>query len=462
MKWVKYMTLTSINPANGTILKEFEEWNQTQIEVQIKKTQKTFTDWKPISYSDKSSLLKKLSKILRDDIKRLSTLISMEMGKPILQSEYEIKKCALLCEYYATYGKQFLENENIESKDSSYVQFLPLGLVLIIMPWNFPFWQVFRCAVPSLVAGNVVLLKHASNVPQCGYAIQDIFLKSGFQENVFSYLPISSKVASKVITDDRIAAISFTGSTSAGSHIASLAGKHIKKIVLELGGSDPFIVLDDVDLNETVKQAVKARIINNGQSCIAAKRFIVQNGIFNEFQELFKKEIEGLIIDDPINRKTDIGPLATEEMLNNLDKQVHKSVKQGAKLISGGTRLNDRCGFFYQPSVLTCVSKEMPIMKEETFGPVAPLIEVKNEKEALEVANDSCYGLGASIWTRDITKAKSMAKQLQAGNVFINDIVKSYPSLPFGGIKQSGFGRELSHYGIKEFVNIQSVCIKKH
>ena len=456
------MTLTSINPANGTILKEFEEWNQTQIEVQIKKTQKTFTDWKPISYSDKSSLLKKLSKILRDDIKRLSTLISMEMGKPILQSEYEIKKCALLCEYYATYGKQFLENENIESKDSSYVQFLPLGLVLIIMPWNFPFWQVFRCAVPSLVAGNVVLLKHASNVPQCGYAIQDIFLKSGFQENVFSYLPISSKVASKVITDDRIAAISFTGSTSAGSHIASLAGKHIKKIVLELGGSDPFIVLDDVDLNETVKQAVKARIINNGQSCIAAKRFIVQNGIFNEFQELFKKEIEGLIIDDPINRKTDIGPLATEEMLNNLDKQVHKSVKQGAKLISGGTRLNDRCGFFYQPSVLTCVSKEMPIMKEETFGPVAPLIEVKNEKEALEVANDSCYGLGASIWTRDITKAKSMAKQLQAGNVFINDIVKSYPSLPFGGIKQSGFGRELSHYGIKEFVNIQSVCIKKH
>lgn len=456
------MTLTSINPANGTILKEFEEWNQTQIEVQIKKTQKTFTDWKPISYSDKSSLLKKLSKILRDDIKRLSTLISMEMGKPILQSEYEIKKCALLCEYYATYGKQFLENENIESKDSSYVQFLPLGLVLIIMPWNFPFWQVFRCAVPSLVAGNVVLLKHASNVPQCGYAIQDIFLKSGFQENVFSYLPISSKVASKVITDDRIAAISFTGSTSAGSHIASLAGKHIKKIVLELGGSDPFIVLDDVDLNETVKQAVKARIINNGQSCIAAKRFIVQNGIFNEFQELFKKEIEGLIIDDPINRKTDIGPLATEEMLNNLDKQVHKSVKQGAKLISGGTRLNDRCGFFYQPSVLTCVSKEMPIMKEETFGPVAPLIEVKNEKEALEVANDSCYGLGASIWTRDITKAKSMAKQLQAGNVFINDIVKSYPRLPFGGIKQSGFGRELSHYGIKEFVNIQSVCIKKH
>ncbi|MDG6217960.1 MAG: NAD-dependent succinate-semialdehyde dehydrogenase [Candidatus Thermoplasmatota archaeon] len=457
------MTLTSINPTNGTILKEFEEWDQTQIEIQIKKTQKSFTNWKGTSHSDKSDLLKKVSRILREDIKRLSTLISMEMGKPILQSEYEIEKCARLCEYYATYGKQFLKNENIESKEySSYIQFLPLGIVLIIMPWNFPFWQVFRCAVPSLVAGNVVLLKHASNVPQCGYAIEDIFLKAGFQENVFSFLPISSKLASNVITDDRIAALSFTGSTSAGSHIASLAGKHIKKIVLELGGSDPFIVLDDVDLNETVKQAVKARIINNGQSCIAAKRFIVQHGIFHEFQELFKEEIERLIIDDPLNKSTDIGPLATEEMLNNVDKQVHTSVKQGAKLISGVTRLHDRCGFFYQPTVLTCVSKEMPIMKEETFGPVAPLIKVKNEKEALEIANDSCYGLGASIWTNNITKAKSIAKQVQAGNVFINDIVKSDPSLPFGGIKQSGFGRELSHYGIKEFVNIQSVCIRKH
>lgn len=457
------MTLTSINPTNGTILKEFEEWDQTQIEIQIKKTQKSFTNWKGTSHSDKSDLLKKVSRILREDIKRLSTLISMEMGKPILQSEYEIEKCARLCEYYATYGNQFLENETIESKEhSSYIQFLPLGIVLIIMPWNFPFWQVFRCAVPSLVAGNVVLLKHASNVPQCGYAIEDIFLKAGFQENIFSFLPISSKIASKIITDDRIAALSFTGSTSAGSHIASLAGKHIKKIVLELGGSDPFIVLDDVDLNETVKQAVKARIINNGQSCIAAKRFIVQNGIFHEFQELFKEEIERLIIDDPLNKSTDIGPLATEEMLNNVDKQVHTSVKQGAKLISGGTRLHDRCGFFYQPTVLTSVSKEMPVMKEETFGPVAPLIKVKNEKEALEIANDSCYGLGASIWTNNITKAKSIAKQVQAGNVFINDIVKSNPSLPFGGIKQSGFGRELSHYGIKEFVNIQSVCIWKH
>lgn len=456
------MTLTSINPTTGTILKEYEEWDQTQIEIQIKKTQKSFTTWKGTSHSDKSTLLKKLSRILREDIKRLSTLISMEMGKPIVQSEYEIEKCAHLCEYYARYGNQFLENETIESKEhSSYVQFLPLGIVFIIMPWNFPFWQVFRCAVPSLVAGNVVLLKHASNVPQCGYAIEDIFLKAGFQENVFSFLPIGSKLASKVIADHRIAALSFTGSTSAGSQIAALAGTHIKKIVLELGGSDPFIVLDDVDLNETVKQAVKARIINNGQSCIAAKRFIVQKGIFHEFQELFKEEIERLIIDDPLKRATDIGPLATEEMLNNVDKQVLKSVKQGARIISGGTRLIDRCGFFYKPSVLTNVSKEMPIIKEETFGPIAPLIMVKNEKEALEVANDSCYGLGASIWTKDINIAKSMATQVQSGNVFINDMVKSDPSLPFGGIKQSGFGRELSHYGIKEFVNIQSVCIKK-
>jgi succinate-semialdehyde dehydrogenase / glutarate-semialdehyde dehydrogenase len=457
------MTLKSVDPSNNVVLKEFKEWNKTQIHTQIKKTQKTFTNWKSISYSDKSNLLKEVSKILRDNIKDFSTLISIEMGKPISQSEYEVEKCSQVCEYYARYGKKFLENENIETKENtSYVQFLPLGIVLIIMPWNFPFWQVFRCAIPSLMAGNVVLLKHASNVPQCGYAIEDIFLKAGFQENVFSYLPISSKKASEVITDDRIAAISFTGSTSAGSEIAELAGKNIKKIVLELGGSDPFIILDDADLDKTVKQAVKARIINNGQSCIAAKRFIVQKRIFNDFQDLFKEEIEKLVIDDPLKRSTEIGPLATEEMMNNLDRQVKKSMKQGAKLISGGKRLNERPGFFYQPSILTNVSKEMPIIKEETFGPVAPLIMIKNEKEALKVANDSRYGLGASIWTKDINKAKSMAKQLQAGNVFINDIVKSDPRLPFGGIKQSGFGRELSHYGIKEFVNIQNVCIRKH
>lgn len=457
------MTLKSINPKNGLILKDFEEWNQSQIHGQIKENEKTFAVWKSSDLSHRSHLLKKISKILRDNIKDFSTLISTEMGKPISQSEYEIKKCSQLCDYYASYGAQFLENEVIVTKDNTcHVQFLPLGIILSIMPWNFPFWQVFRCAIPALMAGNVVLLKHASNVPQCGYAIEKIFLKAGFEKNVFSYLPISSKKLKAVITDHRIAAISLTGSTSAGSYTAELAGKYIKKIVLELGGSDPFIIMDDVDLDKTVNQAVKARMINNGQSCIAAKRFIVHKRIFNNFQDLFKEQIERLKVGDPLERSTEIGPLASEEIINKLESQVKRSIKQGADIITGGKRFNDHPGFFYQPTIITHVSKDMPIMNEETFGPVAPIIMFENEKKALEIANDSRYGLGASIWTKNIEKAEVLTKDLQAGNVYINDIVKSDLNLPFGGIKQSGFGRELSHYGIKEFVNIQTVCIKKH
>ncbi len=455
------MVLKSINPSNKEILKEFREDSQKEIEDKIKKSTRAFDNWKNITFKKKRFLLKNVGKILRKNKSKYAKIMTIEMGKPISQSEAEVEKCVWLCDFYAENGSKFLEKEIIETDaESSYIQYTPLGVILGIMPWNFPFWQIFRFAVPTLLAGNTVLLKHSSNVPQCSLAIEDIFKKAGFNKYEFQNLLICSKNISNIIEDDRIKAVSLTGSTEAGMKTAEKAGKNIKKTVLELGGSDPFIVFDDADLNYTVDMAVKARMLNNGQSCIAAKRFIVFDSIFDKFQKLLTEKISELKVGDPLDKNVDIGPLATKDGLDQINRQVLKSVEMGAKVLVGGKK-PDMSGFFYLPTVITNIKKEMPVYNEETFGPVATIIKVKDEKETVKIANDTCYGLGASVWTKDFKKAERLSKYIEAGNVFVNEIVKSDPRLPFGGVKKSGFGRELSYYGIKEFVNIQTVYIKK-
>lgn len=455
------MVLTSINPFNEKILKEFNEDNQKELEEKLKKSILSFHNWKNSSIEKKSTLLKNIASILSENKNKYANLMTLEMGKPIAQAVSEVEKCRWVCDFYAENAKSFLEKEIIQTDaDSSFVQYNPLGVILGIMPWNFPFWQVFRWAVPSLIAGNTVLLKHASNVPQCALALENIFKKAGFEENEFQNLLIRSNSISSIIEDNRIAAVSLTGSTQAGMKTAEKTGKTLKKTVLELGGSDPFIVFDDADLKCTVDRAVKARMINTGQSCIAAKRFIVLDGIFDSFQELLTEKISSLQVGNPLDNTADIGPLATKDGVDQIDRQVKRSVEMGAHVLVGGGK-PDMPGFFYLPTVITNVKKEMPVFNEETFGPVAAVIKVEDEKEALNVANDTCYGLGASIWTGDVEKAAMLSRDIEAGNVFINDIVKSDPRLPFGGIKKSGFGRELSSYGIREFVNMQTVYIKK-
>jgi len=454
--------LKSIDPSNGNLLKEFKELNKKNIDIQIDKSFSEYLSWKNSIFSDRSKLIRKVAKILRDNKKEYSQLMTSEMGKPISQSELEIDKCIQVCEYYSENGGEILKNKRIETDATdSYINFSPLGVILGVMPWNFPFWQVFRFAIPCLMAGNVVLLKHSSNVPQCAIEIEKIFIKAGFPKDAFKSLLIGSRFVNYILKNDKISAVSLTGSSYAGSKVAGLAGSYIKKAVLELGGSDPFIVLNDANLDYTIKEAVKARVINNGQSCIAAKRFIIEESIYDEFKNKFTKNIEKLKLGNPLDRSTDIGPLATKEIVDILEDQVNKSIKKGAIIETGGRKSDNTTGFYYMPTVLSNVKKGMPVYDEETFGPVATLIKVKDEKEAIKTANDTSYGLGASIWTMNTKKGEEISEQIEAGNVFINEIVKSDTRLPFGGIKKSGFGRELSQYGIKEFVNIKTIYVKE-
>lgn len=404
--------------------------------------------------------MKNAAVILRKNSDQYAGLMTEEMGKPITQAKAEVEKCAWCCEFYADNAEKFLEDEIVQTDASkSYIRFEPLGVILAVMPWNFPFWQVFRFAAPTLMAGNTAVLKHASNVSGCALAIEKIFEEAGFPKNVFRTLLVPSKNIESIIGNPNIAAVTITGSSSAGKSVASLSGKYLKKCVLELGGSDPFIVLDDVDVESCAVTAAGARIINTGQSCIAAKRFIVLEKIADQFEAAMVKKMESMVIGDPMDSKTEVGPMAREDLLLNLDKQVQDSIKKGAKLLIGGKRLN-REGYFYAPTILSNVTKGMPAYDEEIFGPVASIIRVKDVEEAITVANDTIYGLGASVWTKDQKKGEEIAKQIQAGAVFVNGIVKSDPRLPFGGIKQSGFGRELGTYGIKEFVNVQAVWTK--
>ena len=385
--------------------------------------------------------------------------MALEMGKPVAQGEAEVDKCAWVCEYYADHAEAFLAEQPRETDASrSYVRFDPLGPVLAVMPWNFPFWQVFRFAAPALMAGNAGVLKHASNVPRCALAIEEIFREAGFPRGLFATALVGSSAVAALIADPRIVAVTLTGSDSAGSKIAEQAGRVLKKTVLELGGSDPFIVLADADLAAAARTAADARLVNSGQSCIAAKRFIVVEAVADQFLERFLAELRSRRMGDPLARETQVGPQARGDLRDSLHKQVEESVKRGAKLLLGG-EIPAGKGAFYPPTLLTAVDKGMPAFDEETFGPVAAVIRAKDEADAVRLANDSAFGLGASLWTRDRARAERMAKQIEAGAVFVNALVKSDPRLPFGGIKRSGYGRELSEYGIREFVNIKSVWI---
>lgn len=454
------MPIQTINPATGKIEKTYVEFSKEEIKKSIHDTYESYLKWKGTDIKERSRLMKNAASVLRSKRNEYAFIITTEMGKPIKQSIAEVEKCAWVCEYFAENTERMLAKEIIETDASeSYVEFSPLGVILAVMPWNFPFWQVFRFAAPSLMAGDAGLLKHASNVPMCALAIEQIFLNAGFPKNVFKTLLIGSEPVKDVIKEPIIKAATLTGSEPAGRKIAEVCGKELKKTVLELGGSDPFIVLDDADIKETAKMAVVARLINNGQSCIASKRFIVVEKIYDEFSDKFVKAMNDVKIGDPMDESVELGPIAREDLLYELDSLVKDSAAKGARILTGGKILAGK-GFYYAPTILDNLKKGMPAFDDELFGPVASLIKVKDEEEAVRIANDSPFGLGASIWTSNIEKAKQMATEIESGSVFINGIVKSDPRLPFGGIKNSGYGRELSHYGIKEFVNIKSVWVK--
>lgn len=451
--------IESVNPATEQLLARYDAMSPAAVEMALAGAQQAFRAWRRTNFAERADRLRAAAQTLRAQRERFAGLITAEMGKPIVEAEAEIDKCAWNCDFYAEQGAGFLQDEpHPSSASESYVSFTPLGTVLAIMPWNFPFWQLFRCAAPALMAGNTALLKHASNVPQCALAAEEVFTRSGFPAGVFRTVLIGGAAATALIDDPRIAAVTLTGSDVTGSYVAAAAGRALKKTVLELGGSDPFIVLEDADLAQAVEVGVRSRFQNAGQSCIAAKRFIVVAPVFDEFQERFVAAVRELRIGDPTDRATRVGPLARGDLRAALEQQVQRSVAQGARLLVGGTRRPGR-GYFFAPTVLTQVQSAMPAACEEVFGPVAALIRVRDAAEAICVANDSAYGLGANLWTRDLAAARGWAREIESGQVFINGMVTSDPRLPFGGVKRSGYGRELSAYGIREFVNIQTVWI---
>ncbi|HYP27557.1 MAG TPA: NAD-dependent succinate-semialdehyde dehydrogenase [Blastocatellia bacterium] len=454
------MAIATINPATGEALRSFEPLSDSEIEEKLRLAQETFRKLRRAPFADRAAKMSRAADILEAEKEKFGRLMTTEMGKPLKAAVEEAVKCARACRYYAENAERMLADEVVDTDASrSYITYQPLGVVLAIMPWNFPFWQVFRFAAPALMAGNVGVLKHASNVPQCALAIEEIFSRAGFDKGAFQTLLIGSDKVSKVIDDPRVNAVTLTGSTPAGSKVASQSGKLIKKTVLELGGSDPFIVMPSANLEGAVRTAVKARTINNGQSCIAAKRFIIAEEIADEFERRFVAGMEALKVGDPMDEATDIGPLATVEILAGLEEQVRSSVEAGARVLTGGKRV-DQPGNYYLPTVLTDIPKDSPAYCEELFGPVALLFRARDIDEAIAIANDTDFGLGSSVWTNDEAERGRFIDEIEAGMVFINGMVASDPRLPFGGVKQSGYGRELGYYGIREFVNIKSVWIK--
>jgi acyl-CoA reductase-like NAD-dependent aldehyde dehydrogenase len=453
------MTVQSINPATEELLATFDEFTEQQLDQALDRATLAFERWRRVSFAERSRLMTGAASYLREHKPRLAGLITAEMGKPIVEAEAEIEKCAWNCDFYADNAERFLSAQSISSSaNQSYVAFEPLGPVLAIMPWNFPFWQVFRFASPAIMAGNTALLKHASNVSQCALAIEEVFRAAGFPDGVFQMLLISGPATESLIEDNGVRAVTLTGSDTTGSKVGGASGRALKKSVLELGGSDPFIVLADADLQAAAETAVRARNQNAGQSCIAAKRFVVVETVADEFERRFIDGVSGLRVGDPVQRETQIGPLARDDLRDAVEGQVRRSVEQGAHVALGGHRM-ERKGYFYAPTVLTGVTTEMPAASEETFGPLAAVIRARDTDEAIAIANDSQFGLGASLWTLDIERALTLAGEIQAGSVFINGMVASDPRLPFGGIKRSGYGRELSEFGIREFVNIKTVWI---
>ena len=459
------MPIASINPATGETLRTFEQLSGQEIDEKLQRAFETFQSYRRTSFADRVPLMKRAAEILESEKEDFARLMTVEMGKPIGSAVQEAEKCAWVCRYYAANAERHLADQVIETNATkSYVRFQPLGVVLAVMPWNFPFWQVFRFAAPALMVGNVGLLKHSSNVPQCALAIADIFRRSGFPEGAFQTLLIESDLVRRVLEDPRIAAATLTGSEPAGRSVAAIAGKQIKKTVLELGGSDPFIVMPSADLDSAIATAVKARTINNGQSCIAAKRFIIHEQIYDEFEKSFVESMKELRVGDPLDKSIDIGPLATEQILKDLEEQVTVTVAAGAKILTGGQKFkadgNLTRGNFYEPTVLVDIPKDSPAYRDELFGPVASLFRVNTVNEAIDLANATPFGLGSAAWTNDESEIRRFVDELEAGSVFINGMVASDPRLPFGGIKHSGYGRELGEFGIREFVNIKTVWIK--
>jgi succinate-semialdehyde dehydrogenase/glutarate-semialdehyde dehydrogenase len=453
------MVLKSINPTTEDVVETFEEFSEAQIDAALQQAYDAQRQWRLTSFGERSARLQSTARALRAQKSRLAALATREMGKPIVEAEAEVEKCAYNCDFYAEHAAAFLADEHVEMNLSdSFVAFEPLGVVLAIMPWNFPFWQVFRFAAPAFMAGNGAVLKHASNVPSCALAIEDILRTAGLPDGLLRTVLVPGSAVEPLIADPRIAAVTLTGSSEVGERVAGAAGSHLKKQVLELGGSDPFIVLADADLDAAVKVAVRARNQNNGQSCIAAKRFIVEQGAADQFTEKFAATVKALQVGDPMQRETNVGPLARGDLREALATQVERTLKAGAHVLTGGSALDGK-GYFYAPTVLDGVSQDMPAFREETFGPVAAVIRARDPEDAVRLANDTEYGLGAALWTADVERGKDLARHIEAGCVFINGMVASDPRIPFGGIKRSGYGRELGAYGIREFTNIQTVVV---
>lgn len=449
--------MESINPHSGEKIRSYSSYSDEQVNSLLQAADKAFHDWRKSSFAERAKLMRAAGSVLRERKNELAELMADEMGKVLRDGAAEVQKCADCCDYFAGNAEKFLANQYVATDaKESYVAFDPLGVILAVMPWNFPFWQVFRFAAPSLMAGNVGVLKHASNVSGCALAIQDVFEKAGFPQHVFTTLLVESSRIEKIIRHPVVKAVTLTGSTPAGKSVASIAGSEIKKSVLELGGSDPYLVLEDADMDLAVETCVKSRLINAGQSCIAAKRFIVVKSLREEFERRYVEKFKAVRYGDPRDENSDIGPLARMDLREQVHKQVQRSIQQGAKLLVGG-RIPDGPGAYYPPTVLTGVRPGMAAFDEEVFGPVAAIIEANNENDAISLANLSSLGLGSAVFTNNKSRADRIAREIEAGSVFVNAFVKSDPRLPFGGVKKSGYGRELSWFGIREFVNIKTV-----
>jgi succinate-semialdehyde dehydrogenase/glutarate-semialdehyde dehydrogenase len=457
------MAIESINPATGEVLERYDEMTRPQVGAAIDSAHAAFLAWRDTSFTDRARHMRKAAALLRERSRDYGRLMALEMGKPIRDGIAEAQKCAVGCDYYADNAERFLADEIVEtSPRKSFVAFRPLGVVLAVMPWNFPFWQVIRFAAPALMAGNAGVLKHSANVPGCALALEHLFREAGFPENLFRTLLIGSKMVGDVIAHPHVRAVSLTGSTPAGRDVASKAGAALKKTVLELGGSDAYLVLSDVDIEFTAAACAKGRLVNSGQSCIAAKRFIVLEQLKPRFEQALAAEMGKANIGDPLDEKTTVGPMARRDLRDDLHGQVRKSIEKGARLLCGGA-IPDGPGAFYPPTVLTDLHPGMPAYDEEIFGPVASVISARNQEDAIRIANDSEFGLGGGVFTRDLALGERLAKDsIEAGLVFVNATVQSDPRLPFGGVKDSGYGRELSSFGIREFVNIKTIVVAQH
>jgi succinate-semialdehyde dehydrogenase / glutarate-semialdehyde dehydrogenase len=455
------MSLVSMNPNDGEVLHSYKEMDANEVKTSIDHCHEAFLEWRHTEFGARCRLMLAVARLLRDRREDSARLMALEMGKPLTEGRAEIEKCAVACEYFAEHAQRFLANVPVESTASkSFIAFEPLGVVLAIMPWNFPFWQVIRFAAPGLMVGNGAILKHAANVTGCALALEELFHDAGFPRHLFSTLRIASAAIEQAIAHPQVAAVTLTGSTPAGRSVAARAGALLKKTVLELGGSDPYLILEDADIDRAVSICVASRLINSGQSCINAKRFIIPRSLVARIEERFVVEMKARVVGDPLDTGTQVGPLARADLRTALHQQVTDSVARGARCLLGGHYAEDEPGFFYPPTVLAGVQPGMPAYHEELFGPVAALISVDSEEEAVRIANDSPFGLGAAVFTEDLRHGEAVARRLAAGNCFVNDFVRSDPRLPFGGIKDSGYGRELGELGIREFVNAKTIYVR--